>query len=65
MAKRMKKSEESQHNLWDVIKRRICELLESQKEKRGREGRLFKVTTAENFSILGRDLDILIHADNM
>ena len=61
--KRVKESEGKLYDPSDTSKEPICELLEFQKEKRGRVGAesLFKEIMAENSPNIGKDLDSQVH----
>lgn len=56
----MKKSEESLHDLWDVIKRKkIMNYWGSRRRRKGKGAEnLFKEIMAENSPNLGRDMEI-------
>lgn len=58
----MKISEESLHELQDIIKRNnLCIIGDPEGEEREKwTGRLFKEITPKNFSNLGRDTDIQV-----
>lgn len=64
----MKKSEESQHKLWDTSERSSLFIMRFPEEKRGRKmqkernvGRLFKEVMAENFPKSWIILDTQFH----